>query len=106
MEGYETVVRRTANRCLVAQIFFLSFSLVNYTIPVVITHFAFPVMILGILPNVLWIMMAVAFRYVYLDEIKQARRKYGRCLDCGYDRRGHQPGDRCPECGHVPSPRD
>jgi hypothetical protein len=32
---------------------------------------------------------------------RAARAAAGLCVACGYDRRGHQPGERCPECGAV-----
>ena len=30
---------------------------------------------------------------------RMIRRKRGRCIQCGYDLRGHSEGDACPECG-------
>ena len=46
----------------------------------------------------------VAFLVVFvLGDLRKSalKREYEemRCLDCGYDLRGHQPACRCPECG-------
>ena len=30
---------------------------------------------------------------------RMIRRKYGHCIKCGYDLRGHSGGGACPECG-------
>lgn len=49
-------------------------------------------------------MVAVPMFYIlirsYVDwEIRESRRKHGRCLKCGYDLAGLEC-DICPECGH------
>ena len=34
---------------------------------------------------------------------REARRRGGRCVECGYDLRGSRHADRCPECGARPA---
>ena len=34
---------------------------------------------------------------------RDARRRAGHCVECGYDLRGSRHADRCPECGARPA---
>lgn len=53
------------------------------------------VIIAAVIP-VLW---GIGFQRRY------SRRQLGCCLQCGYDLRAHQPGQKCPECGTPVSAR-
>lgn len=50
---------------------------------------------------------AVAFSVLGLATLRLAerarRRSAGECVRCGYDLRGLEPRDACPECGRSPS---
>jgi len=45
--------------------------------------------------------MAGLMRWRWLGQRAAWRWENSLCVDCGYDLRAHQPGDRCPECGTV-----
>jgi hypothetical protein len=52
-----------------------------------------------------WIFAGPALLFVFLSlrqrrrRLRDFRRRSGLCVACGYDLRGPDPGDKCPECG-------
>lgn len=61
-----------------------------------------------ILVVVSWISVWITrFAYIFLStgqfSKKQQREDMGLCAECGYDLRGNQFGERCPECGVLTS---
>ena len=44
-----------------------------------------------------WIALSLFIHYAL--RIRVRRHDYKLCVQCGYDLRGQNPQDRCPECG-------